>query len=81
MNRLRRIVVAVLVVVVLGYIGAGAYMYLFQRSFQYAPEGKFLDLGETLLRTAEVVEIPTSSNEKIRGWYAPPQAGKPLIVY
>jgi fermentation-respiration switch protein FrsA (DUF1100 family) len=81
MKWLRRAVVAVLVVVVLAYAGASAYMYLFQRSFQYNPEGKFLDLGETLLTTAEMVEIPTSGNERIRGWYAPPQAGKPVIVY
>ncbi|HZY67026.1 MAG TPA: alpha/beta hydrolase [Devosia sp.] len=78
---LRRIVFAVLIALVLAYVGAGTYMYIFQRSFQYAPEGKFLDLGETLLETAEQVEIPTSGNERIRGWYAPPQAGKPVIVY
>ena len=35
----------------------------------------------TRVETAEVVEIPTSNNERIRGWYAPPQVGKPLIVY
>ena len=81
MKWLRRTVFAVLIAVVLGYVSAGAYMSVFQRSFQYSPEGKFLDLGETLLRTAEVVEIPTSNNERIRGWYAPPQVGKPLIVY
>lgn len=82
MKWLRRVVGAVLVVALLGYGGAAGYMYVMQRSFQYAPEGKFLDLGETLLKTAEVVEIPTSGNERIRGWYAPPsQPGKPLIVY
>lgn len=82
MKWLRRAVVAVLVVAVVAYAGASAYMYFMQRSFQYDPEGKFLDLGETLLKTAEVVEIPTSNNEIIRGWYAPPSiAGKPLIVY
>jgi uncharacterized protein len=81
MQWLRRIVVAVLVVVGFGYAAACGYMYFNQRSLQYAPEGKFLDLGETLLKTAEVVEIPTSNNEKVRGWYVPPQPGKPLIVY
>lgn len=82
MKWLRRVVVAVVIVVVVGYAAACGYMYLNQRSFQYAPEGKFLDLGETALKTAEVVEIPTSDNERIRGWYAPPsQAGKPVIVY
>jgi uncharacterized protein len=81
MKWLRRVAVFVVVVVVLGYAGACAYMYVNQRNFQYAPEGKFLDLGETLLTTAEVVAIPTSNNERIRGWYAPPQPGKPVIVY
>ncbi|MEO7224057.1 MAG: alpha/beta hydrolase, partial [Devosia sp.] len=81
MKWLGRIAVFLVVVVVFGYAAASAYMYFNQRSFQYAPEGKFLDLGETLLKTAEVVEIPTSNNERIRGWYAPPQPGKPVIVY
>ena len=81
MKWLRRILVGIVVVAAIAYVGAAGFMYVNQRSFQYAPEGKFLDLGETLLKTAEVVEIPTSNNEKIRGWYAPPQPGKPLIVY
>lgn len=82
MKLLRRIVIALLVLLVVGYAGAAGYMYTFQRSFQYAPEGKFMALGETLLTTAEQVEIPTSNNERIRGWYAPPTgAGKPVIVY
>ena len=79
---LRRALVAVIGVAVLAYLGACGYMYFNQRGFQYAPEGKFLALGETALTTAEVVEIPTSNNERIRGWYAAPsQPGKPLIVY
>ncbi len=82
MKWLRRVALVVILLAVVGYAGAAGYMYVFQRSFQYAPEGKFLDLGETLLKTAEMVEIPTSDNERIRGWYAPPsQAGKPVIVY
>jgi pimeloyl-ACP methyl ester carboxylesterase len=82
MKWLRRAVVAVLVVVVVAYAGATAYMYFMQRNFQYNPVGKFLDLSETTLTTAELVEIPTSNNEIVRGWYAPPSiAGKPLIVF
>ena len=82
MKWLRRVALIVVVLAVLGYLGAAGYMYVFQRSFQYEPDGKFLALGETLLKTAEIVEIPTSNRERIRGWYAPPsQPGKPLIVY
>ncbi len=81
MKWLRRIALGLVVVAVLAYAGGMAFLYLFQRSFQYEPEGKFLALGETLLTTAETVEIPTSNNERIRGWYAPPAPGKPVIVY
>ena len=81
MKWLRRIALVVISLVVLGYAGAAAYMYVNQRSFQYAPEGRLLALDETALTTAELVEIPTGDGEKVVGWYAPPQVGKPLIVY
>jgi fermentation-respiration switch protein FrsA (DUF1100 family) len=81
MKWLRRGLVAALIVVVLGYLGAAGYMYFLQRQFQYETDGEFLALEQTQLRTAEVVEIPTSNNGVIRGWYAPPAEGMPVIVY
>lgn len=81
MKLLRRALIAIVVVVVVAYGGVMAYIVLNQRALQYEVEGKFLDLGETKLTGAEVVEIPTSDNERIRGWYQAPQPGKPLIVY
>ena len=81
MKWLRRIAIGVVGLAVLLYGSGMAYLYFFQRDFQYEPEGKFLALGETLLTTAEVVEIPTSDNGRIRGWYAEPAPGKPVIVY
>ena len=81
MKLLRRILLGIVAVVIVAYGGVLAYIFVNQRSLQYDVEGKFLDLGETRLTSAEVVEIPTSDNEFIRGWYAPPAAGKPLIVF
>jgi fermentation-respiration switch protein FrsA (DUF1100 family) len=82
MKWFRRVALAVVVLAVVGYAAACAYMYFNQRSFQYEVDGKFLDLGETALTNTQVVEIPTSENQRIRGWYAPPsQPGKPVIVY
>jgi fermentation-respiration switch protein FrsA (DUF1100 family) len=81
MKWLRRIVVGLVGLVLVLYLAGMAALYLFQRDFQYEPEGRFLALGETRLTNAEMVEIPTSDNERIRGWYAPPAAGKPVIVY
>lgn len=81
MKWLRRVALALVVFVVVAYAGGMTYLYFFQRSFQYEPEGKFLALGETALRTAEQVEIPTADSQRLRGWYAPPAPGKPVIVY
>jgi pimeloyl-ACP methyl ester carboxylesterase len=82
MKWLRRVVVAVLVVVVIAYGAAAAGMYFLQRNFQYEPNAtKFLDLSESKLTAAELVTIPTSENQTVRGWYQAPQAGRPLIVF
>lgn len=82
MKWLRRIAVAAIVLVALGYAGAAGYMYVNQRSFQYDTTGEFIDLGQTALAGAQIVEIPTTGGETIRGWYeAPGTAGKPVIVY
>jgi fermentation-respiration switch protein FrsA (DUF1100 family) len=81
MKWLRRVALALVVFVVVAYAGGMAYLYFFQRSFQYEPEGKFLALGETALKAAEQVEIPTADSQRLRGWYAPPAPGKPVIVY
>ncbi len=81
MKLFRRVLIGIVALVVVAYGGVLGYIYFNQRALQYEVEGKFLDLGETRLSTAEVVEIPTADNGRIRGWYAEPQPGKPLIVY
>jgi fermentation-respiration switch protein FrsA (DUF1100 family) len=81
MKWVRRIAVTLVVALVAIYFGGMAALYFLQRSFQYEPKGRFLDFSETLLTNAEVVTIPTSNGQEIKGWYAPPSAGKPVIIY
>ena len=81
MKLFRRIVVALLVLVVVLYLGGMAALYVLQRTFQYEPEGRLLALSETTLSKASLVTIPTADNSTVTGWYAPPAAGKPVIVY
>src|SRR4051812_31224578 len=65
MKLIRRILIGIVALVALLYLGGVGYIYFAQRGLQYDVAGKFLDLGETRLNTAEVVEIPTSGNERI----------------
>lgn len=80
MNLLRRLLVALLVLVFLGYAGAIAYMYFNQRALQYEAVGPIIALADTALTSAEAVAIP-SGGSVVNGWYQPPLQGRPLIIY
>lgn len=75
-----RIVLTVLMVLLIAYCGVVGYMYVNQRTLQYAPEGPVTALVDTSLSSAEAVSIP-SGDGVINGWYQAPRAGKPLIIY
>jgi uncharacterized protein len=77
---LRRLVVALLVLVVLAYAGVVGYMYVNQRALQYSASGDITDLGGTRLADAEAVAIPTGDSV-VNGWYQAPAPGMPLILY
>lgn len=81
MKRLRRILIGIAIVLALAYLMALGFMYLFQRGFQYDPSGNMLELAETSLSTSELVAISSSNGASVAGWYAPPAAGKPVILY
>jgi fermentation-respiration switch protein FrsA (DUF1100 family) len=81
MNLLKRIAIGVVSVGVLAYLAVLGGLYFFQRDFQYDRGGRLFELSETLLTNAELVSIPSADGASVAGWYAPPAAGKPLIVY
>jgi len=77
---LRRIAIALLVLVVVAYIGAVAYMYFNQRALQYDAKGEITALADTALADAEDIAVP-SGDGTIHGWYQAPRQGMPVIVY
>lgn len=81
MKLFRRIAGTLVIVAIVFYLAGLGVLYFFQRNFQYDPTGSFLALSGTTLTNASVVTIPTGGGESIKGWYAPPAAGKPVIVY
>lgn len=80
MKLLRRILLSVVILVGILYVGVVTYMYVNQRNLQYNAQGPIVALADTALRGAEQVAIPVGEGA-VNGWYQPPRAGKPLIVY
>ena len=81
MKWLGRVAIGAGIVAVLAYVMVLGAMYLFQRNFQYDRGGRLFALGETKLPQAEQVSIPSGDGSTVTGWYQPPAAGKPLILY
>jgi uncharacterized protein len=80
MKLLRRTLIGAVGVLVLAYALVMAAMFLWQREFQYDRSGRLFALSETALTEAEQVTIPSGTGS-VTGWYQPPVAGQPLILY
>lgn len=80
MKLFRRLLAVVLVLVILAYAGAVAYMYLNQRALQYSATGEVFALADTALAGAEDIAIH-SGGSLVNGWYQAPRPGQPVIVY
>ncbi|HEY0918366.1 alpha/beta hydrolase [Devosia sp.] len=81
MKLVRNILAGLAVLAIIAYLGILAGLYFLQRDFQYDRGGRMFALSETALTNAELVSIPTEGGAALAGWYAPPQAGKPTILY
>ena len=64
-----------------GYAVVLAAMYLFQRSLMYFPDPIRTEPALGGLPQAGEVSLTASDGERLVAWYAPPQSGKPLIIY
>lgn len=81
MKIVKRIAIGVVVAVAVAYVAVLGVLYFFQRDFQYDRSGRLFELSETLLTNAEQVSIPSADGSTLTGWYAPPAAGQPVILY
>ena len=77
---LKKIIIGVLVFLIVVYGGLLAFLYVNQRAFCFSPAGETYDPAAVGL-DAEIVTIPTSDDEVITGWYAPPSGDEPTILY
>jgi len=77
---LRRVLLALIGLVIVAYVAVVGYMYVNQRALQYEAEGEVTDLADAGIVGADAVAIPVG-DDLVNGWYAAPRAGMPLILY
>ncbi len=70
-----------LIVVVLGYGGLLALMYVFQRSLIYFPDPTRTSPAAAGLPQAEEITLTSSDGETLVAWYVPPRGTKPVVIY
>jgi uncharacterized protein len=70
-----------LVVVVIGYGGLLALMYVFQRKLMYFPDATRTPPAQAGLPQAAEVILTSSDGEKLIAWYVAPQGEKPVVIY
>jgi len=71
----------VLLVAVAAYVGAAAYMYLQQRSFQYLPARAGTPPQALGLTGVTEERVRTPDGETIVMWYAPAPPGAPTVLF
>ena len=69
-----------LVIVVIGYGGLLALMYVFQRKLMYFPDATRTPPAQAGLPQAEEVRLTSSDGEKLIAWHVAPRAEKPVVT-
>ncbi len=70
-----------LIVVVLGYGGIVALMYLMQRAMMYFPVTARTTPAAAGFPQAEEILLDTEDGERVIAWHVPPRGDKPVILY
>jgi fermentation-respiration switch protein FrsA (DUF1100 family) len=70
-----------LVIVVIGYGGLLALMYVFQRKLMYFPDATRTPPAQAGLAQAEEIHLTSSDGEKLIAWHVAPRAEKPVVIY
>ena len=70
-----------LIVVLAGYAGLAALMYVFQRALMYFPDRARTPPAAAGLPQAQEVPLTSADGERLVAWFIAPQNDKPLVVY
>jgi pimeloyl-ACP methyl ester carboxylesterase len=70
-----------LLIIVLGYVGVMALMYLVQRAMMYFPEKVRTAPAEAGFAEAQEIVLDSAGSERVIAWHVAPRGGKPVVLY
>ena len=73
--------ITALVVIVVGYTGVLAVLFLFQRNLMYHPSAGVMDPAHYGLRGVDRVEVVTPDGIPLTAWYRAASPGQPTLLY
>jgi fermentation-respiration switch protein FrsA (DUF1100 family) len=80
-HRLLRAIGLLIATVIVVYLAAVGYLYLFQRSYVFAPGGSLATPAEEGLEQTEIVSLRSADGTELTGWYREADPGLPTILY
>lgn len=80
MRGLRRAGLTIVLAAVAAYLLGVGYLFFFQRSFVFQPEGT-LSAGPAQDAGLEVVKIPAADGTILTGWFRPAETGRLTLLY
>ncbi len=84
-SRVKSLTMSMLYYILIGgaiiYAGMNAYLYFCQRSILYLPVKEMAGPTNYGIYNAQLINIKTSDNVNIIGWYVPPKHNQPVMLY
>ncbi len=77
----RRIIIWGTAFIISLYLGSILFLVKNQRVLQYTPGTKYVSLQSIDLPGARLVNMPVDDLINVRGWFVPPRAGMPIIIF
>jgi fermentation-respiration switch protein FrsA (DUF1100 family) len=70
-----------LIVLLVGYVGAVALLYVVQRALMYFPDTERTPPAAAGLPEAEEILLDAADGERLIAWHVPPRGDRPVVLY
>jgi fermentation-respiration switch protein FrsA (DUF1100 family) len=70
-----------LIVLLVGYVGAVALLYVVQRALMYFPDTARMPPAAAGLPGAEEILLDAADGERLIAWHVPPRGDRPVVLY
>ena len=70
-----------LIVLLVGYVGAVALLYMVQRALMYFPDTERMPPAAAGLPGAQEILLDAADGERLVAWHVPPRGDRPVVLY